>query len=63
VMAVDHLIIDDQKIMLESLSSDQAYIYSQMVDLNEKIAQTKRELDVLNMAYKGFEDMMVNSFK
>jgi len=62
-MAVDHLIIDDQKIMLESLSSDQAYIYSQMVDLNEKIAQTKRELDVLNMAYKGFEDMMVNSFK
>lgn len=59
----DHLMVDDQKILLEDLSSDQTYFYSQMVELKEKISVAKRELDVLQVAYKGFEQMMVESLK
>lgn len=59
----DYLMVDDHKIMLDDLNSDQQYYYSQMVEIKEKIKEGKRELDVLHMALKGFEDMIVESLK
>lgn len=60
---VDHLMVDDRKVMLADLTTDQKYYYDQMVDVREQLQQARRRFDQLQMAYKGFEDSLLESLQ
>lgn len=57
------MMVDDEKIPLDSLTQTQTYYYTQMIELQSRIDEAKRNLDILQVAYKGFEDMMFKSLK
>lgn len=62
-MAVDHLMIDDEKVMLDDLTDEQRYYYNQMVEIKDLMEDSRKKFDRLQMAYKGFEDSLLSALK
>lgn len=52
------LVYDDKTYLIEDLSDRVKYIIGQVQDLNSQISQTKAKLDQLEVAKRGFTNML-----
>ena len=52
------LVFDDKEYIIEDLSDTAKYMVSQIQDLNAQIIQVKGKLDQLEVAKRGFTEML-----
>lgn len=52
------LVYDDKTYLIEGLSDRAKYLVGQVQDLNSQISQTKAKLDQLEVAKRGFTNML-----
>ena len=57
------LVYDDKTYVIEDLSDTAKYIITQIQDLNNQVSTTKGRLDQLEVAKRGFTDMLGEELK